>query len=156
MAGRACVAALEGHGATVSALIAAPCAAAGDGSQPRFVLATAASDGSLRLWDAAAKSGTGAAAAHKDGVVWAAWAPDASAIATAGADGTVCLWRVADDDALAAPPLLLHELKARSTSRAGQAAAHASLHLRSLRVRRCRVTRGDVRAARSPRMARGW
>lgn len=120
-AGRACLAALEGHSATVSALIAAPCAAAGE--QTRFMLATAASDGSLRLWDAAAGSGPGAVAAHKDGVVWAAWAPDASAIAIAGADGTVCLWRVADGDALAAPPQLLHELKVRSAARASHQAA---------------------------------
>ena len=135
LAGRACLATLEGHTATVSALIAAPCAAAGDGSPQRFVLATAASDGGLRLWDAAAGSCAGAAAAHADGGAWAAWAPDARALATAGADGTLRLWRVTDDDACAAPPQQLHELKVRSRSGGARhvAAAHASSHQRSRR-----------------------
>ena len=111
LAGRACLATLEGHTSSVAALVAAPCAAAGDGCQPRFVLATAASDGELRLWDAAAGTSAGAVAAHADGAAWAAWAPDASALATAGADGTLRLWRIADEDASAALPQQAFELK---------------------------------------------
>ena len=111
LAGRACLATLEGHTTNVSTLVAAPCAAAADGSQPRFVLATASSDGELRLWDAAAGKSAGPVATHKDGVVWMAWAPDASALATAGADGTLRLWRIADGDACAALPQQTLELK---------------------------------------------
>ena len=67
----------------------------------------------MRLWDAAAGASAAAATAHSDGVVWAAWVPDATALATAGADGTLRLWRVAEGDAFAAPPQQLHELKVR-------------------------------------------
>ena len=129
LAGRACVAALQGHSSAVSALVAAPCVVADDASQPRFVLATAASDGELRLWDAAAGKSGAAAAAHADGVVWAAWAPDATALATAGADGTLRLWRVGEGDALAAPPQQLHELKVRR-SLMTMLAVRLSLHPR--------------------------
>ena len=154
LAGSACLAALEGHTASVSALVAAPCAAAADGGQPRFVLATAASDGQLRLWSAAAGTSAGPVATHADSVVWMAWAPDASALATAGADGTLRLWRIAAEEACAALPQQTLELKVsalHSKCVACTLSRHACAHINC-----SRATRGAAHAARSRRMAPGW
>jgi WD40 repeat protein len=108
---------LSGHTAAVTALLPAPSADAGAdaGAGARFVLATTSLDGALRLWDAA---GGGACvhmtAAHADGVVWAAWAPNGTTVATAGADGALRLWRLDGGDALSAVPAAAHALQGHS------------------------------------------
>jgi WD40 repeat protein len=113
--GQACLAVLSGHTATVTALLAAPCADAG-ADAARFVLATASLDGALRLWDA----GSGGTCAHttvayaEGGVVWASCAPDGASVATAGADGALRLWRLDERDARAAAPTAAHALQGHS------------------------------------------
>ena len=62
------------------------------------LLATAGSDGRVRLWDARTGQPRGAAlqatASAMGGVNGVAFSPDGTLLATAGSDGTARLWRV--------------------------------------------------------------
>lgn len=87
----ACAAELAGCTAPVVALCAVhqslpPSACA-------FPILTVASDGDLRLWDAASGS-CQCRAATKGSPVWATASPTGGAVATATGDGTVQLWRI--------------------------------------------------------------
>ena len=65
------------------------------------VLAVAAADGTLRLWNVSrpghpTRIGTVTAQGQDDALYAAAFSPDGSVLAAAGADGTVSLWKVTD------------------------------------------------------------
>ncbi len=67
-------------------------------------LATAASDGSVRLWNVRTQQEIGAAmTADAQPVYAAAFSPSGSRLATAGADGSVRLWDVATQQEIGAP-----------------------------------------------------
>jgi WD40 repeat protein len=67
-------------------------------------LATAGSDGTARLWDAATSRPLGATMRHEGAVRWVEFSPDGSQMATASDDGTARLWD-ARTGAPLSPPL---------------------------------------------------
>ncbi len=79
-------------------------------------LATAGSDGTARLWDAATGEELTVFSDHEGEVTGVAWSPDGTRVATAGRDGTIRLW-----DAGAAAPVP----QAAATTTAAQAGAPA-------------------------------
>ncbi len=68
------------------------------------MLATASTDGTVRLWDVASRRPLGEPlTGHSDGVRSVAFSPDGAMLATASADGTVRLWDVASRRPLGDP-----------------------------------------------------
>ena len=70
------------------------------------VLATASTDGTAKVWDAASGRLLSTHLGHRGGVQAVAFAPTGSAIATAGDDGTVRLWRPIGGRELEAMPAM--------------------------------------------------
>lgn len=70
-------------------------------------LATAGSDGTARLWEAATSRPLGAPMRHEGAVRWVEFSPDGSQVATASDDGTARLWDARTGAALSPP--LRHE-----------------------------------------------
>ncbi|MBB4268016.1 WD40 repeat domain-containing protein, partial [Roseospira visakhapatnamensis] len=56
------------------------------------VLASAGSDGTLRLWDAETGELRAVLKGHENWVLACAWSPDGRVLASAGSDGTLRLW----------------------------------------------------------------
>ncbi|HKA97890.1 MAG TPA: WD40 repeat domain-containing protein, partial [Streptosporangiaceae bacterium] len=70
------------------------------------LLASAAGDGTVRLWNPATGRPAGKtlhATSVRTGVAWVAFSPDGKLLATAGLDGTVRVWSPATGQAIGAP-----------------------------------------------------
>ncbi|AVV47096.1 DNA-binding protein [Streptomyces sp. P3] len=78
---------LTGHHGAVNCVVFGP---------GRRLLASASSDGTVRLWDAAAKRSVGELAGHHGPVRSVSFSPDGRTLASASSDATIRLWSVSD------------------------------------------------------------
>ncbi|MCF3132470.1 WD40 repeat domain-containing protein [Streptomyces olivochromogenes] len=71
--------------------------------RPCTLLATASSDGTVRLWNPATHKLIGQLTGHQDAVHAVAFSPDGTLLATAGHDRTVRLWNPATHEPIGQP-----------------------------------------------------
>ncbi|MEH0541762.1 helix-turn-helix domain-containing protein [Streptomyces sp. B21-105] len=84
---------LTGHHKAVNSVVFGP---------GRRLLASASSDGTVRLWDVAARRAVGVLAGHHGPVRSVSFSPDGRTLASAGSDGTIRLWSVSGRRQIAA------------------------------------------------------
>ncbi|WP_328435677.1 nSTAND1 domain-containing NTPase [Streptomyces sp. NBC_00425] len=78
---------LTGHHGAVNSVVFGP---------GRRLLASASSDGTVRLWDVAARRAVGELAGHHGPVRSVSFSPDGRTLASASSDATIRLWSVSD------------------------------------------------------------
>jgi WD40 repeat protein len=90
-------------------------------SPDNATLATAVTDGTVRLWDVASGKQTACLRGHRGAVGRVAWSPDGTLLASGGTDGMVRIWKVAKAANAEPPPkMVAGEIKRACLSRDGK------------------------------------
>ena len=101
VAARSELAVLKGHGRSVRSVVFDPSVRSVAFDLSGAVLASGSSNGSVRLWDVAARSELAVFEGHGGWVISVAFDPSGAVLASGGADGSVRLWDVASRSELA-------------------------------------------------------